>query len=115
MIYNVYLICAEIGNEKLYKIGYTKRDIEKRIKELKTGNAADFYLVNSFESKWGTKIESILHRSLRSKKVSGEWFLLDENDISSFSRIGQSKGPQAEFGPSSRLISEFGGLHIWKR
>jgi hypothetical protein len=86
MIYNVYLLCAEIGDERLYKIGYTRRPIEKRIKELKTGNAADFYIVDSFQSKWGTKIESILHRNLSSKKVNGEWFLLDDSDIKSFSK-----------------------------
>ena len=72
MIYNIYLVCAEIGQERLYKIGYTRRPIEKRIKELKTGNAADFYIVDSFQSKWGTKIESILHRSLKAKKINGE-------------------------------------------
>lgn len=86
MIYNVYLVCAEIGDERLYKIGYTRRPIEKRIKELKTGNAADFYIIDSFQSKWGTKIESILHRNLSSKKVNGEWFLLDDSDIKSFSK-----------------------------
>lgn len=84
MIYNVYLVCAEIGEERLYKIGYTKRPIEKRIKELKTGNAAEFYIVDSFKSKWGTKIEALLHRNYKSKKVNGEWFLLNELDIKEF-------------------------------
>lgn len=84
MIYNVYLICAEFEDQQLYKIGYTRRDISKRIKELKTGNAADFYLIDSFSSKWGTKIESSLHRRFRSKKINREWFKLDENDINEF-------------------------------
>lgn len=84
MIYNIYLVCAEIGEERLYKIGYTKRPIEKRIKELKTGNAAEFYIVDSFKSKWGTKIEALLHRNYKSKKVNGEWFLLNELDIKEF-------------------------------
>jgi hypothetical protein len=86
MIYNIYLVCAEIGQERLYKIGYTRRPIEKRIKELKTGNAADFYIVDSFQSKWGTKIESILHRSLKAKKINGEWFSLNESDIKDFNK-----------------------------
>lgn len=81
---NVYLVCAEIGDERLYKIGYTRRPIEKRIKELKTGNAAEFYIVDSYQSKWGTKIEAILHRSFSSKKVSGEWFSLNDSDITNF-------------------------------
>jgi hypothetical protein len=65
----IYLICAEIGGEKLHKIGYTKRTIEQRIKEFKTGNASDFYIVDSFQSKWGTKVESQLHRHFRNKKL----------------------------------------------
>lgn len=85
-MYNVYLICAEIEGKNLYKIGYTKRDVEKRIKEFKTGNASLFYLVDSFNSRWGTKIESQLHRIFKTKKVSGEWFDLDQTDITQFNR-----------------------------
>jgi len=84
MIYNVYLICAEFESQQLYKIGFTKRDINKRIKELKTGNPAEFYIVDSFSSKWGTKIESQLHKKYISKKINREWFRLDEKDIEDF-------------------------------
>lgn len=84
MDYNVYLVCAEIGNEKLYKIGYTRRKVEKRVRELKTGNAADFHIVDSFSSKWGTKIEASLHRAYQHKKVNGEWFNLNKEDIEKF-------------------------------
>ena len=83
----IYLICAEIGGEKLHKIGYTKRTIEQRIKEFKTGNASDFYIVDSFQSKWGTKVESQLHRHFRNKKLSGEWFKLSDSDISKFREL----------------------------
>ena len=86
MDYNVYLVCAEIGDERLYKIGYTKREVEKRVKELKTGNAADFYIVDSFKSKWGTKIEASLHRTYQHKKVNGEWFDLTKEDIEKFKK-----------------------------
>lgn len=80
-MFNIYLISSEINGHKLHKIGYTRRTIEKRIKEFKTGNASEFEIVDSFHSKWGTKIESQLHRIYKSKKMSGEWFNLDENDI----------------------------------
>lgn len=83
-MYNVYLICSEIEGKNLYKIGYTKREVEKRIKEFKTGNASSFYIVDSFQSKWGTKIEAQLHRHYKSKKISGEWFDLTKEDINSF-------------------------------
>jgi len=80
----VYLICAEINGEKLYKIGYTRREVEQRIRELKTGNAAELFIVDSFKSKWGTKIESQIHRRLRHKKVNGEWFELTNEDVDGF-------------------------------
>jgi hypothetical protein len=85
-MYLVYLICAEFEGRRLYKIGYTRRPIEKRIKEIKTGNGSDIYLVDSFMSKWGTKIESQMHRTFILKKINGEWFDLDDNDIISFNK-----------------------------
>lgn len=81
---NIYLICSEIEGKKLHKIGYTKRTIEKRIKEFKTGNASELYLVDSFQSRWGTKIEAQLHKIFKQKKQSGEWFNLDDFDIRLF-------------------------------
>ena len=80
----IYLICAEINGEKLHKIGYTRRTPEKRIKEFKTGNASEFYIVDSYESKWGTKIEASLHRIHKQKKIRGEWFLLTNEEIKGF-------------------------------
>lgn len=84
MLYNVYLICSEFEGRKLYKIGYTRRPIEKRIKEIKTGNGSDIYLVDSFKSEWGTKIEANLHRLFMSKKVNGEWFDLSDKEVELF-------------------------------
>jgi ABC-type Zn uptake system ZnuABC Zn-binding protein ZnuA len=81
---NVYLISAQFGDKKLYKIGYTKRDINERIKEFKTGNVSDFIIENSFNSKWGTKIEANLHRRFKTQKVRGEWFDLKKEDIDNF-------------------------------
>jgi hypothetical protein len=79
-MYKVYLL--HCGGR--YKIGYTRKSIEQRIKQMKTGNSLDFNLISYFESKWGTKIESHLHRKYKNKKVSGEWFELDENEILTF-------------------------------
>lgn len=82
---NVYLISSYINGEILYKIGMTKRSVEKRLKELKTGNAADLAIVNIFESKWASKIEANLHIRYASLNVGGgEWFSLDENEVANF-------------------------------
>ena len=86
-MFNVYLICAEFDGKRLYKIGYTRRSVEKRIKEFKTGNGSDIYLIDSFKSKWGTKIESSLHRKYKENRISGEWFYLSDQDIKEFKHI----------------------------
>lgn len=83
----VYLISSEINNKKLYKIGYTRREVNKRIKEFKTGNASEFKIIDVFESKWGTKIETSLHKHFKSNKVDGEWFDLNERQVKDFKRI----------------------------
>jgi hypothetical protein len=88
-MYCVYLVCSEIDGKKLHKIGFTRRTPEIRIKEFKTGNASNMSVVNRFNSKWGTKIESRLHNLFFQKKVNGEWFELDESDIEKFSEVCQ--------------------------
>ena len=85
-MFSIYLVCSEIEGKKLHKIGYTRRTPEKRIKEFKTGNASDIYLVDSFQSKWGTKIEAQLHKIYKSKKIVGEWFDLSNEELEQFQK-----------------------------
>ncbi len=54
---------------------------------MKTGNASELEVVESFQSKWGTQIESKLHRIFQDKKISGEWFRLTAYDISQFKKL----------------------------
>ena len=77
----VYLISSGV-DDKIYKIGHTRRGVKNRIKEFKTGNSSNLEVVDTFESKWGTKIEASLHK--RYKRIEGEWFKLDEKDILNF-------------------------------
>jgi len=84
LMVNIYLVSSEINDQKVYKIGITKRAIEKRIKEFKTGNASELLLVNHFNSKWATKIERHLHKYFKNKKISGEWFDLTDEDLKKF-------------------------------
>jgi hypothetical protein len=83
-MYNVYLISSDEQGQKKYKIGYTKNNVEKRLKQLKTGNSNDLTIEKVFNSKWGTKIEAILHRKYSNSKISGEWFYLSEKEVSLF-------------------------------
>ena len=86
-MYNVYLISSSLEGDICYKIGYTKRNPNQRIREMNTGNASELEVVESFQSKWGTQIEAKLHRVFQEKKISGEWFRLTAYDISQFKKL----------------------------
>lgn len=75
----VYIV--KIDSEDKYKIGYTKRELNTRIKELQTGCPYTISPIWSFKSEYPTKLESYLHRNYSHKRVEGEWFVLDNNDI----------------------------------
>lgn len=81
-MYKVYLI-KNLDDDQ-YKIGYTRRTVEKRIKEFKTGNCNQLKVIHEFESKWGTKIEASLHRRFKYKKIAGEWFKLEKEEVDNF-------------------------------
>ena len=83
-MYNVYLISCGDGEDKKYKIGYTKNSVESRVKQLKTGNSESLIIEQVFSSKYGTKIESVLHRNYESSRISGEWFKLSEAQADKF-------------------------------
>jgi len=80
----VYLIsCGDVDGKK-YKIGFTKKPIDQRLKQLKTGNHQELTVETIFESKWATKIEAQLHRNYGDRKVSGEWFDLTQTQVENF-------------------------------
>lgn len=83
-MYNVYLLSVNDGKEKRYKIGYTKNPVSQRVKQLKTGNCNEFEIEKVFESKWGTKIEAILHRKFSINRISGEWFIMSDSEVDNF-------------------------------
>lgn len=79
----VYLL-AEWGNELRFKIGITKNDVEKRVKQLKTGNSNDIKIINTYQSKNYVKIEKMLHRKFSMTREHGEWFTLTDEEVASF-------------------------------
>ena len=74
----VYLLCELGSDPERYKIGITKGDPIKRVKQLQTGCSNVISLLNSFESEYYHKIESSLHREYKSYSTDGgkEWFEL---------------------------------------
>lgn len=67
----VYLLRS---NEN-YKIGIAK-DVNKRIKQLQTGNPYKIELIGSYESMHASKIETTLHNQYSHEREMGEWFTL---------------------------------------
>jgi hypothetical protein len=83
----VYLL-VEIdkdGNER-YKIGITKNDPEKRVKQLKTGNSGVVRLLQAYESPNYKKIEQWLHGRYKWKQTEAknEWFNLTDDEVMNF-------------------------------
>lgn len=95
-MYKIYLISANHPEATYYKIGWTKRDPIKRLKELKTANSQELQLVQIFESKWGPRIESNLHRYYSEFRCEGEWFKLDTQQVKKFKETCQKQEDMLE-------------------
>ena len=75
-----------IKSEDSYKIGISI-DPKHRRSNLSTGNPEEISIIKKFESKYPTKLETALHNTFNLKRKRGEWFILNENDISNFLEI----------------------------
>lgn len=78
-----YVYLLRIPETGVYKIGVSI-DVEKRIKQLQTGNTEEITLVNKFYSNYPYKIESNLHRRYGVQAIKGEWFYLEQKDVDTF-------------------------------
>lgn len=79
-----YVYLLSNSKEKEYKIGVTKSDIDKRIKKLQTGSAEPIYLIRFYYSEHPFLLERWLHQQYFSKRMEGEWFYLEDNEVSEF-------------------------------
>lgn len=84
---NVYLLLEtdKYGQER-HKIGMTKRDPHKRVKELSTGNSNVITLLHKFESNHYKNIERMLHIKFNTQKTeaNNEWFTLEDSQVLRF-------------------------------
>ena len=80
----VYLI--GIPEENRYKIGWTRGKIDKRIAPLQTGNAKRLEIIHQFETEHYTKVETWMHNVHASKRMEGEWFELNDEDVFNFKK-----------------------------
>ena len=81
----VYLLCDPANDS--FKIGVTTaKDIDKRIKELQTGNSTPIHCVNKYETDYPFFIERNLHLKYSKFKTEAqnEWFYLSIEQIKLF-------------------------------
>jgi hypothetical protein len=77
----VYLLC----DGKKFKIGVTKhKDINKRIKELQTGNPFEIWVRDYYQTNNPYKIEKMMHARHASSNVKNEWFDLNVSQVINF-------------------------------
>ena len=82
----VYLI-GELNGDNKYKIGSTRaKDINKRLKQLQTGNSNQLYIKEYYETSKPFKLEQMLHNKLKDYNVIGEWFELPKDILSEFKK-----------------------------
>lgn len=87
----IYLI-GEKDNIGKYKIGSTKaKDINKRLKQLQTGNSSELYIKHCYETEHPFKLEKMLHNHFKSSNLIGEWFKLSESDTEAFRGVCEEK------------------------
>lgn len=73
-----------LESNELYKIGVTK-SLKARVKQAKTFSAYPVKLVcfyKAIDSSNAYEKESLLHEKFANKRMNGEWFFLDKNDLS---------------------------------
>ena len=67
-----------------YKIGVTKNDPQKRVKQLQTGCSSPLDLLHVFETNYPYRLEKMLHIQYTSQKECGEWYNLSLDQVNSF-------------------------------
>jgi hypothetical protein len=91
----VYLL-GDSGQDNTFKIGMTRGNINKRIKQLQTGNGENIYLVNYYETDYPFFIERLLHTKFYPKQKKNEWFNLNIDDVVDFKMYCENFEKQAE-------------------
>ena len=83
----VYLILEiDKNGDERHKIGITKNNPEKRVKQLQTGNSGIVRLLQTYESDNYKKVEQWLHGRYKSKQTEAknEWFNLSDDEVTGF-------------------------------
>ena len=86
----VYLLESSNEDGVIYKIGYTKNDVKRRIEKLQTGNPHEIKEVCHFKTKYNQKLEKSIHNRYSYCRLKGEWFILELKDVVNFIKTCES-------------------------
>lgn len=78
----VYVLCDPATD--LFKIGMTRGRIERRLKELQTGNGTELHIAAFYATDYPITLENMLHHRYSDKQSINEWFSLSASDVASF-------------------------------
>jgi hypothetical protein len=84
----VYLL-GEFSDYGRFKIGISKNPVNRRLKQLQTGNSNEIFIVNEYKTKHYKEVERFLHRKYYSDKALGEWFELSHEDVVNFTKTAK--------------------------
>lgn len=87
---HAYVYLLESGG--YYKIGYSYKPWT-RVKRLATGSPVPIRLVHQIRTEFFRQVERKLHERFASRRLRGEWFDLNDDDIAhikSVNHLGQS-------------------------
>ena len=71
-------------NSDQVKIGFTKRKVKDRIKEL---NSPNLILILDYETKYPTQLEKALHFRFKRYNIEREWYLLNDFKVEELKQI----------------------------
>lgn len=81
----VYLICS--NQTGTYKVGMTKNDPEKRLRQLQTGHPYELHIVDVFASQNARYVEKMVHHEYASVNTKNEWFELTPEQVGKFRNL----------------------------
>ncbi len=76
----------------LVKVGITKKDVERRIEQLQTGNPYQIRCAASFPSPVARQVENWVHRAYASRVAQLEWLRLGRSEIPDLVKAAQQEG-----------------------
>jgi hypothetical protein len=113
----IYVLRTDGLSEVFFKIGYTKRDVKKRITALQTGCPMKIELVKIMQG--SQQKERELHATLKRSRTIGEWYK-DDFFVRKTLDLYDWKGfPAKDYTPNkdqarvTEALKGFNGCHFW--